>query len=70
MAPASEWLHSPQQNNQQSVAQQAQQQSNSMHVASDSLTPDMGEEVSAIDDRGLPMPLSFFYFDPLNPLPL
>ncbi|KMS95615.1 hypothetical protein BVRB_006630 [Beta vulgaris subsp. vulgaris] len=52
VAPASEWLHSPQQNNQQSVAQQAQQQSNSMHVASDSLTPDMGEEVSAIDDRG------------------
>ncbi|KAL2923020.1 putative G3BP-like protein [Bienertia sinuspersici] len=52
VAPASEWQHAPQHNDQQSVAQQAQQQSSSVQVASESWVPDVGDEVSTTDDRG------------------
>ncbi|XP_021721545.1 putative G3BP-like protein [Chenopodium quinoa] len=48
---ASEWQQAPQQT-QQSAAQQPQQLTNSMQVASENFTTDMSEEVSGTDDRG------------------
>lgn len=57
---ASEW----QQQTQQSAVQQAQQQTNTTHVANENFMSDMGEEVSAIEDRGPPSALSFLFSHP------
>ncbi|XP_057539510.1 nuclear transport factor 2-like isoform X2 [Amaranthus tricolor] len=51
VAPASEWQHISLQNNQQSAATPALEQSSSTQAEND-LTSDMGEDVSAADDRG------------------
>lgn len=67
VAPASEWQHTPLQNNQQSAATPALEQSSSTQAEND-LTSDMGEDVSAADDRGQLCPLFVIVTTfPLNP---